>query len=551
MTTTRAVIPRLGASVLMLAVGTLTVTSCTTASGGTASSPPTYYVSPTGDDAAAGTSPGSAWRTLGRASSAVLPPGTRLLLQGGGRFTGQLTLDRADAGKSTEPVVIGSYGRGVPTILALSGSGIFVHDTAGVEVHGVRIVGQSEPSGSETGINLYSDLPAGHRLDHVVIDDVDVSGFVNGITVGGAHAGAGFSDVRVSDSKLYGNVDNGFISYGPEFDSQAPSYANQDVAISHVIASRNLGDPKNKKNNTGNGIVLGSVNGGTVTWSTASGNGGFGAASQGPAAIWTYDSTRVDIEHNLAYGTKTANRVDGNGFGLDQNTSNSILQYNLSYGNYGTGYLVYSSLNNGAQKNNIVRENISSGDVRDGNPFYGGITIIGQVKAAAVYQNTVVITSARTGTPPVLRLGPALHGVSVLNNIFSNDAGPLVAVDAALPVSAVRLEGNDYYSVLGRWWLDWGQTTYASLDAWRAGTLEETADGHATGLDADPELVKSVLGLRVQTATDASVSADFALKAGSPLKGAGLNLVSAGMQPPTTDFGGKPQSATHPNIGAQ
>lgn len=549
MTVTRAAIPRLGASALMLVAGTLTVASCTTASGGTASSPPTYYVSPTGDDAAAGTSPGSAWRTLGQASSAVLRPGTRLLLQGGGRFTGQLTLDRADAGKPSEPVVIGSYGRGVPTIFALSGSGIFVHDTAGVEVHGVRIVGQSEPGGSGTGINLYSDLPADYRLDHVVIDDVDVSGFVNGIAVGGAHAG--FSDVRVSNSKLYGNIDNGFISYGPEFDSRAPSYANQDVAISHVIASRNLGNPKDKKNDTGNGIVLGSVNGGTVTWSTASGNGGFGAASEGPAAIWTYDSTRVDIEHNLAYDNKTANRIDGNGFGLDQNTSDSVLQYNLSYGNDGTGYLVYSALSNGAQKNNVVRENISSGDVRDSNPFYAGITIIGQVKAAAVYQNTVIMISARTGTPPVLRLGSSLHGVSVLNNIFSSDSGPLVAVGAALPVSAVRLEGNDYYSMLGRWQLDWGQATYTSLDAWRVGTSEETMDGRATGLDADPELAKSVLDLHVRTATDASAGAGFALRAGSSLKGAGLNLVSVGIQPSATDFGGKPQLATHPDIGAQ
>ncbi|MCW0214276.1 MAG: hypothetical protein OJJ54_13020 [Pseudonocardia sp.] len=40
----------------------------------------TFYVSPT--DAAAGTSASTAWRTLERATSALVLPGERLLLQG-------------------------------------------------------------------------------------------------------------------------------------------------------------------------------------------------------------------------------------------------------------------------------------------------------------------------------------------------------------------------------------------------------------------------------------------------------------------------------------
>jgi len=70
----------------------------------------TFYVSPDGDDGARGTSPGSAWRSLDRASTAVLVPGDRLLLQGGARFTGRLSLDRLDAGNPALPVVVGSYG---------------------------------------------------------------------------------------------------------------------------------------------------------------------------------------------------------------------------------------------------------------------------------------------------------------------------------------------------------------------------------------------------------------------------------------------------------
>ena len=58
----------------------------------------TYYLSPSGSDAAAGISPAKAWRTLGRASRAVLRPGDRLLLEGGQQFSGQLTIGESDGG---------------------------------------------------------------------------------------------------------------------------------------------------------------------------------------------------------------------------------------------------------------------------------------------------------------------------------------------------------------------------------------------------------------------------------------------------------------------
>lgn len=537
---------------------TSTVVSCGSEPGGTiASSPPThtvsslvtYYVSPDGDDAAAGTSPAAAWRTLGRASAAVLRPGTRLLLRGGERFTGQLSLDHRDAGRASDPVVIGSYGGGAATIFSPAGAGITVHDTAGVEIQGLHLAGVRHP-GDGDGIKVYSDLPAGHRLDHIVIDNVDVTGFLDGISVGGLNDAAGFGDVSITNARLHGNIAFGLLTFGPAFDAGSPSYANQNVVVSHVVASRNLGDPRDKKRNTGSGIVLGSVSGGSVSWSTASENGGAGAAVQGPGGIWTYDSTQVNIEHDLAYGNKTRDQVDGNGFGLDQNTSDSVLQYNLSYGNDGTGYLVYSSLNNGAQKDNIVRDNISSGDVRDGNPFYGGMIIIGRVANAAIYQNTVVMKPATSGTPPLLRLGPAVHGITIRNNIFTTESGPIVAVNKALPESAVEFQGNDYYSVLSSWQIMWGQQTYGSLPAWRAGTSQETANGQPTGFAVEPQLVGPVFGLSVGSHIGANVGRGFELKRGSLLIGAGLDLTSLGMQPTATNYLGQPQPAQHPDIGA-
>jgi hypothetical protein len=550
MKTMRARAVRAGATALLITASAATVSACHIVSSGADShSPVTYYLSPSGNDGAAGTSPATAWRTLGRASAASLKPGTRLLLQAGAVFTGQLTLGPKDGGSATDPVVVGTYGNGTAKIHSPIGSGVYVHDTGGVEIENLQLTGSPHP-GEGDGINAYNDLPAGHRLGHITISNVSASGFIYGITVGGLNKNAGFSDVKISNANLHDNIDAGLLTYGPTFDSQAPTYANQRVTVSNVQASMNRGNRAEHKQDTGNGIVLGSVDAGSVIWSTANDNGGLGVASEGPAGIWTYDSTGVNIEHNLSYGNKTPNKIDGNGFGLDQNTADSVLQYNLSYGNDGTGYLLYSALNNGSQKDNIIRDNISSNDVRDGNTFYAGITVIGYTKNSAVYQNTVVMDSAATGTPPLLRLGPAVRGISILNNLFSTESGPAVATSSPLSESAVMLQGNDYFSVLGPWQVVWGQTIYNSLSDWRAGTSQETAAGQPTGLDVDPEMEGPVLGLSVNSPMAPAAAAGFGLRPGSPLIGAGLDLIKLGVHPAATDYTGQTQPVQHPNVGA-
>jgi hypothetical protein len=518
-------------ALLVLCCVALVAVACTRtpAPNPVASGPAAYYLSPAGDDAAAGTSPEAAWRSLGRASRAVLRPGTRLLLQGGQRFTGQLTLDRADAGDAGRPVVIGSYGRG-PATISSGGTAIYIHDTAGVEVSDLDLAGRrGAAQGGAVGLNVYNDL--GRRLGHVVVTGVRATGFADGIVIGGKNDGAGFGQVRVGHCVLDGNVDAGLLTYGPAFRAAAPAYANQDVTVSHVVASGNTGRPRGGQKPTGNGIVLGSVRDGLVTWSTASGNGGSSTAVHGPAGIWAYDSTGVTIEHSAAYRNRTGNRVDGNGFGLDQNTSHSVLQFDRSYGNDGAGFLVYSALGNGAQKDNVVRYNISSGDVRDANVFYGGITVIGRLARTDVYQNTVVMAG---GPGPALRLGPSVRAVSVRNNILAAGSGSIVAAVRALPAAAAVLQGNDYFSAAGPWAVTWGTAVYGSLPAWRAASAQETVSGRTSGFAVDPRL-----------------TARFALPPGSPLLGAGLDLAVFGLEPGPVNYAGRMVSARHPDVGAQ
>ncbi|MFG1877770.1 hypothetical protein ACGFIV_23240 [Sphaerisporangium sp. NPDC049003] len=85
-----------------------------------------YYVDGReGDDDAPGTSPGKAWRSLGRASSARLRPGDTLLLRRGGRWKGTLTL--RGRGTAARHITVGSYGRGArPKISGRNGDCVVV-----------------------------------------------------------------------------------------------------------------------------------------------------------------------------------------------------------------------------------------------------------------------------------------------------------------------------------------------------------------------------------------------------------------------------------------
>jgi hypothetical protein len=537
-----------GTAALLLAAVSLAAYGCQASSV----APATYYLSPSGNDAAAGTSPAAAWRSLSKASSAVLPPGSRLLLDGGQRFTGSLILGRQDAGDAAAPVLIGSYGRSRATIAAAGGPGITVNNTAGVNIRGLTITGSSAARRGSAGINIFSDLPGRRKLDHVSIAEVNISGFANGISIGTANGGAGFRDIQVSNSALHDNADSGLVTYGPPFRAAAPAYANEDMRITHVIAYHNYGNPAVTSHSTGNGIVLGSVRGGTVEWSTAGDNGGAGGSHQGPEGIWAYNSAQVTIEHDLSYGNQTHDHVDGNGFGLDQNTSDSCLEYDLSYGNAGAGYLLYTGLDNGATTDDSARFNISSGDAQDQNHRFGGITVSGETRNAAVYQNTVVMRAQPDGASPALKLGAYIRDVTARNNIFVVPSGPVVIDEAGSPTTTALLQGNDYYATTAPGWsIRWGTVTYPSLAAWRSATGQEIADGRPAGFTANPGLTGPVVDLQAKTPA-ATAARGFALRPGSPLLRAGLDLGGLfGVRPGgSTSCGGR-APVQHPSLGAQ
>lgn len=457
--------------------------------------PFTFYVSPDGDDENDGMSPEKPWRTLDHANSVRFQPGDRLRIRGGARFRGSLTLEKGEAGSAAEPVVIESYGTGRATIAPRGTSAITVRNTGGVEIRNLSLVGDRKSLREGVGVAFRNSLPGAERLGHVRIANVEARGFQNGISVGAdGDAAAGFSDVRITDVSVHHNLEAGLAFYGPVFDADRPTYAHDKLRIERVKAYANAGDPESDDRNTGSGITLGSVRDAKVMRSVAHDNGANSAADadEGPEGVWVYDSTRVVLEHNTSYRNRTGSHVDGGGFGLDNNVSNSVMQYNLAHSNDGSGFLVYSGQPTGAHKNNIVRFNMSWDDARK-LPEYGGIVAYGtRLSNLDIYHNTVVMRSenlasaeAAGSRPPALRLRDGMRGVRVHNNIFATDGGPLVEADSAYDTSRIQLQGNDYYST-GRWALDWGTRRYTTLTGWRTASRQEILDGERTGSNNDP-----------------------------------------------------------------
>lgn len=97
----------------------------------------TFYVAPTGNDHAAGTSPSQPWRSLDRAQAAALGPGARLLFRRSGTWRGGLRI--AAGGAPGRPITVGAYGRGRAPLI--SGGRCAVVDGSYVTVTGLAFSG--------------------------------------------------------------------------------------------------------------------------------------------------------------------------------------------------------------------------------------------------------------------------------------------------------------------------------------------------------------------------------------------------------------------------
>ena len=517
---------------LALALG---LAACTP-SGGT-----TYYVSATGRDTNAGTSTSRPWKTIGRVNSQDLNPGDTVLFEGSKTFSGELKLFAQDSGTPASPVEVGSYGSGRATINGGTWTGITSYNSSGITLRNLNVVGSGRSTNTSHGIQFYNDLPSGDvLLPGIRVVDVGVSGFGKwGLILGGGVGRDGYRDVRFEGVTASSNGYGGLLTWGVTLNSNKGVYVGRSAAFDNKGVS-------GVAVNTGSGIVLGNVDGGTIERSVAHHNGGLNSYTHGPVGIWTYDSTRVTIQFNESYANTTGNGYDGGGFNIDQNTTYSTLQYNYSHDNAGAGLLLAQRWDTAAHHHNTVRYNVSINDARKGEG--GALQVWGEVRDAEVYHNTVVVPPAASGPIWGARVSNAsretsdVQRVHLRNNVFSTSGGVgLVEVTSSQlsGSSDLRFQGNDWWAGGATPRFVWGGTTYTSLTSWR-GTGQETVGTTNVGLSTDPQL------------SPGSSGADRArLQGTSPMVDAGLDLSSFGVSAGARDhFGGTAPLGARRDVGA-
>lgn len=507
-----------------------------------------------GLDANSGTDPQHPWASIAKLNATTFQPGDAVYFEAGDTFGGNIVLGSSDAGTGSAPLVFDSYtlngdgsvalgaqGGATATINAGNGAGLLATDAAGLSINDLNFIGAGQAANSYDGVQFENNLAGNVQLDSVSLNNLTVSGFGKyGITIGGSNGKSGFSNVSITNCTASNDIVGGIETHGV-FSSSATTYANSGIYLGYDTVYNNPGYAKSS-NHTGDGIILSDVNGGTIEHCLAYNNGAQNTHVGGPVGIWAWDSNNLTIQYNTSHDNHTNSKADGGGFDLDGGCTNCTLQYNYSYDNDGAGYGLFQFSGARAWNNNTVRFNISENDGRKNG--YAGIMLYNGgsgVSDAQVYDNTIYLTPAASGTPRGIYVENGVTNVGIYNNIIQTTGGALL-VDVEGKQPSLTFAGNDYYASGSAFQIKDFAKTYTSLAAWQKARGEELLNGRSTGSTLAPQFAGT---------PGTQSAAAYMLAASSPMIGTGLNLNSLfGINPGPQDYFGDPTSLTTWNIGA-
>jgi hypothetical protein len=339
----------------------------------------TYYISNNGNDNNDG-SRDRPWKSIAKVKSLTLHAGDSVLLQGGQTFSGTCMLNYNTTGTAGKPVVITSYGTGWAIINSSNEAGVIINNSSFVQLRNLKVNGAGRKDGNTTnGISIaYSN--------NITIDNIEVAGYQkSGLLLRNS------SNIAVQN--VYAHA-NGYAGISVDGENLTKTDC-RNISISYCRAENNPGDPTNRNNHSGNGIILSQCTNAKIAYCTATNNGwDMPRTGNGPVGIWAWEVDSLTIEHCLAYRNKTsAGGGDGGGFDLDGGVTNSVIQYCLSYENEGSGIGLFEYDHAGPWNNNTIRYNIS---INDGNVsgakagiFIWNASTTQKLKNCFVYNNTI------------------------------------------------------------------------------------------------------------------------------------------------------------------
>ena len=394
-----------------------------------------YHVDPlNGDDAAAGTSPGSAWRSLAKVDATVFQPGDRILLRAGRTHAGQLA--PKGSGKSSQPIRVDRYGDGRKPVIdggggaddggfygkqGRTGSVVYLLNQEYWEIANLEIVNRGTNADYRRGVRVeLTDMGECHHIHLLNLDVHDVNGLNK--SRGGAHhelskqSGGIFLCVTGDDRKTrfidvlvegctVRNCDRSGISIGarkhwyPEWNKLVePAEAQQLLHRDVVIRNNAIEDVG------GDGIVVQYALAPTIEYNVCK-DAAKRSHLQGQysAGIWPWMCENAVFQFNEVSFTRST--LDGQGFDCDSSRG-TIYQYNYSHDNEG-GFMLFCQ---GSSLGSIVRYNISRNDRHALFTNSGG--------TADVYHNVFHIGK---GLDTDVNFPGAKGKMRIFNNIFLNE----------------------------------------------------------------------------------------------------------------------------------
>ncbi len=410
----------------------------------------TYYVDAVGgNDASAGTTVATAWKTLQKASTAQLMPGDKLLFRAGDTFAGHLAVEAT--GTPQARIVIGRYGHGADPELAGGGinNTVKLTNCSYLTLENVAIsnLGQTrEPR--RMGVSLLaSDGTTCHDL---VLRNLHIHD-VNGSLVKSAGGGAGidwnctgtvhsrFDGLTIRGCLLERCDRNGIVGGG--YTSRSNWYPSLHV----VIRNNTLIDTG------GDGIVPIACDGCIVEYNVVRDSGLHLPLKEYAAGIWPWGCDNTIVQYNEVSGQHGITG-DAQGFDADWDCRNTIIQYNYSHDNEG-GFLLVCDDGGSAPSFNagnvgpIIRYNLSVDDgYRPGN-FSPTIHIAGPCSGTRIYNNTIIIGPKPVGSNDISFLRSNSWGGYATDTLFQNNiiySSGSVAYHLSKSVNT-RFDNNLYY----------------------------------------------------------------------------------------------------------
>lgn len=210
-----------------------------------------YFISPSGNDNSAGTSPSTPWRSAARASEVLFAPGDAVLFQGDVNHLlseGGAGLTVRSSGLhgavSSPTILVSSYGNGAARLVGNGSSfdAITILNTGGVEVCNISVydvaLTLSPHSIVHAGIHALStgqdnDAP---KFSNVYIHDVSVTGFLYGFAVDAFSSCQGFAHVRIERVLATNATGTGISSQGSY---SSTCYSHHDILVADSAANWN------------------------------------------------------------------------------------------------------------------------------------------------------------------------------------------------------------------------------------------------------------------------------------------------------------------------